>query len=282
VRKILLFSASAALLLSLAFLVLSCGQDKKQLRVATTTSLYDTGLWDRLEPLFEAKYDAGLDVISAGTGKALEWGRRGDVDVLAVHEKAREEQFVAEGYADERVAFAYNYFVIVGPQSDPAGVSGMMPEDAFADLMANGQRMSEVKFVSRGDNSGTHSKEKSIWASAGYEYDEVRASGSWYVEAGSSMGPTLTMANEMQAYTLSDIGTYLAFKSELDLVPLVEEGDSLLNVYSVLVCTSTEHIDMANNMVQFLTSDETQELIGQYGVEEYGRPLFMPGAGKDL
>ncbi len=273
---------AAAMLLALVSALPACGQAGERLRVATTTSLYDTGLWGYLEPMFQDEYGVELDVIYAGTGKALEWGRRGDVDVIAVHSKAREEQFVAEGYGVERVPFAYNYFLIVGPEADPAGISGMRPQDAFTRLMAAGKANSQVRFVSRGDDSGTHSKEKAVWASAGFDYEDVRRSGGWYIEAGSGMGPILVMANEMQAYTLSDIGTYLAYKGDLDLVPVVDEGDILLNVYSVIAATRSEKAEMANNLVEFLTSEEVQELIGEYGVEEYGRQLFTPCAGRDM
>jgi tungstate transport system substrate-binding protein len=282
VKRILILFIAAAMLLALVSVLPACGQTGERLRVATTTSLYDTGLWDYLEPMFEDEYGVELDVIYAGTGKALEWGRRGDVDVIAVHSKAREEQFVADGYGVERVPFAYNYFLIVGPEADPAGISGMSPEEAFTKLMADGRANSQVKFVSRGDDSGTHGKEKAVWASAGHDYEDVRNSGAWYVEAGSGMGPILVMANEMRAYTLSDIGTFLAYKGDLDLISVVDEGDILLNVYSVIAVTSTKKTEMANNMVEFLTSEEIQELIGEYDVEEYGRQLFTPCANQDM
>ena len=277
-KRILLYTATATLLLACVFGLAGCGESKVKIGLATTTSLYDTGLWDYLEPMFEDQYNVELDILYAGTGKALEWGVRGDVDVIAVHSKSREEQFVADGYGVERVPFAYNYFIIVGPEGDPAGIEGLTPEKAFTKLATDG----DSKFVSRGDDSGTHGKEKAIWASAGYNYDEIREAGSWYVEAGSGMGPTLTMANEMQAYTLSDIGTFLAFQADLDLVPVVDEGEVLLNVYSVIACTGARDPDMADNMVEFLTSSEIQELIGEYGVEEYGRQLFTPCAGQEM
>ncbi len=249
----------------------------QRLRVATTTSLYDTGLWGYLEPMFEEKYGVELDVLYAGTGKALEWGRRGDVDVITVHAKAREEAFVADGYGVERIPFAYNYFLIVGPADDPAGIAGMTPEEAFTKLY---QEAGPV-FVSRGDDSGTHGKEKAIWASAGFDYEDVRTSGDWYVEGGSGMGPTLVMASEMGAYTLSDIGTFLSYQDDLDLVPIVDQGDALLNVYSVIVVGSTRNPEMAQNLADFLVSDDVQRLIGEYGAEAYGRPLFYPCAGED-
>lgn len=249
-----------------------------RLRVATTTSLYDTGLWGYLEPMFEEEYDVELDVLYAGTGKALEWGRRGDVDVITVHSRSREEQFVEEGYGLERVPFAYNYFLVVGPPDDPADLEGMLPEEAFITLMQN----SEAVFVSRGDDSGTHGKEKAIWSAAGFDYEDVQSSGDWYVEGGSGMGPTLVMANEMEAYTLSDMGTFIAFQSDLDLEPVVDQGDMLLNVYSVIEVTSSRNPEMAANLREFLTSETVQELIGNYGVCEYGIQLFTPCAGKDM
>jgi tungstate transport system substrate-binding protein len=287
-KRILLLPALAALL-AFPGAIAGCGEDgvsplqaQGRLRVAATTSLYDTGLWGYLEPQFEDKYDVELDVLNAGTGKALEWGTRGDVDVITVHSKAREEQFVADGYGLERVPFAYNYFLVVGSASDPARIGALRPEEAFAKMMEAGQSNPDVKFVSRGDDSGTHGKEKAIWAAAEYDYEEVRTSGGWYIEGGSGMGPTLVMANEKGAYTLSDIGTFLAYQGDLDLVPVVDEGDVLLNVYSVIATTSTKQPEMAQNLVDFLTSGETQKLIGEYGTEEYGRQLFTPCAGEDL
>lgn len=252
-----------------------------RLRVATTTSLYDTGLWGYLEPEFEKQYDVELDVLSGGSGLALEWGRRGDVDVLTVHSKADEQKFIADGYATERVWFAYNYFLIVGPEDDPAGIKDMTPEEAFKTLYESG----EAKFVSRGDNSGTHSKEKAIWMAAGYaDYAALVEAGmaaGWYLDVGRGMGGTLVMASETGAYTLTDIGTFLAYQSDLQLVPAVESGSILLNVYSVLVCTKSTKQEMASNLVAFLTSPDVQELIGNYGVEDYGQPLFTPSAGQD-
>jgi tungstate transport system substrate-binding protein len=250
-----------------------------RLRVATTTSLYDTGLWARLEPMFEDEYNVELDVLYAGTGIAIEYGQRGDVDVITVHSKSREESFVAEGYGVERIPFAYNYFLIVGPESDPGGITGMSPEDAFTSLYED---PGSGKFVSRGDNSGTHSKEKAIWAAAGYtDYNEILNAGSWYIDAGQGMGKTLLMANEMDAYTLTDMGTFLAYQGDLDLVPIVDSGSILLNVYSVIVCTASKNQEMASNLANFLTSLEIQELIGKYGVNEYGEQLFTPCAGNE-
>lgn len=254
--------------------------ETQQLRIATTTSLYDTKLLDHLSAIFEEEYDAEVLIISAGTGKAIEYGKRGDVDVLMVHDRAREDAFLAEGYGDNRRVFAYNYFVIVGPESDPAGIKGMEPEEAFTTIREKGMAgESDVVFVSRGDASGTHSKEMAIWKSAGFNYStDVQGSGDWYQEAGTGMGATLMMANEKQAYTLSDIGTYLAYKGDLDLVPLVDKGDVLLNVYSVMQINPEKYPDInstiAKDWINFMISDDVQEEIASFGVEEYGQPLF--------
>ncbi|MFA4836608.1 MAG: substrate-binding domain-containing protein [Dehalococcoidia bacterium] len=250
---------------------------KGRLKVATTTSLYDTGLWGYLEPMFEKKYNVELDIINVGTGIALKYGENGDVDVLTVHDKAAEEKFIADGFGTARTIFAYNHFVIVGPASDPAGIKGMSPQDAFKKLFND----AKAKFISRGDNSGTHSKEKAIWKAAGFDYaTQIQKVGQWYVEAGQGMGPTLLMANEKQGYTIADIGTYLAFKGKTNLVPIVDQGNILLNVYSVIPTTKTTKKDMVQNMVTFLTSPEVQKIIGDYGVADYGQQLFTPCAGK--
>ncbi len=272
------------MLISLGGGMVGCAAER--LKVATTTSLYDTGLWGYLEPKFEKEYGVEVDIIYAGTGKALEYGRRGDVDVIIIHSKAGEEKFVAEGYGVKRVPFAYNYFLIVGPAADPAGIKGMSPKEAFKRLMEEGKKNpGQVQFVSRGDDSGTHQKEKAIWKSVGYDYEAVQKSGVWYIEAGRGMGPTLLMASEKQAYTLSDLGTFLAYKGKLDLVPIIDKGNILLNIYSVIAINPEKHpktkIEMANNLINFLTSPEIQKLIGNYGVKEYGRQLFTPCAGTE-
>jgi tungstate transport system substrate-binding protein len=280
-KKLVPYLLGTVAVVSLVVLGAGCSEEDR-LHMATTTSLYDTGLWDYLEPMFEDEYSVDLDIIYAGTGIALEYGMRGDVDVITIHSRSREEQFVADGYGVERVAFAYNYFVIVGPANDPAGIKGMTPEDAFTQLFETGN----ASFVSRGDDSGTHGKEKAIWASAGYDYNEdILDSGAWYIEAGSGMGPTLVMASEKRAYTLSDMGTFLSYQGDIDLVPIVDNGSVLLNVYSVIACNPEVNVnvnyEMAENMVDFLTSNEIQELIGNYGTDQYGTSLFTPCAGNE-
>ncbi|CCJ35442.1 ABC-type tungstate transport system, permease component [Methanoculleus bourgensis MS2] len=254
--------------------------EKQQLRIATTTSLYDTKLLDRLSAIFEEEHNAEVLIVSAGTGKAIEYGQRGDVDVLMVHDRAREDVFLADGYGTNRRVFAYNYFIIVGPESDPAAIKGLQPEEAFTAIREKGMAGdADVIFVSRGDASGTHSKEKAIWKGAGFNYStDVQGSGDWYQEAGTGMGATLSMTNEKQAYALSDIGTYLAYKGDLDLVTLVDEGDILLNVYCAMQINPEKYPDInstiAKDWINFMISDDVQKEIASFGVDQYGQPLF--------
>lgn len=260
--------------------------------MATTTSLYDTGLWDALEDVFEDRYDADLQITAKGTGAALALGKSGDVDVVTVHDPAQEAAFIAGNYSvkaldfsAERVTWAYNYFIIVGPESDPAGIGNLTgslaPEEAFQKFQQEGKADPDtVKFVSRGDESGTHGKEEAIWASAGYNYTaDIVGNGtadSWYIEAGTGMGATLVMADELMAYTLTDNGTFLTYQGDLDLVPLLDEGDILLNVYAVIICKNGSHYEMADNLVNFLRAPEIQALIAGFRVPEYGESLFYP------
>ena len=258
------------------------------LRVATTTSLYDTDLWDALELIFEQRYGVDLRIIAKGTRMALELGQRGDVDVVTVHDPLQEAEFIAsgyaveaEGYGAERVPWAYNYYIIIGPEADPATISGLSPEEAFQRIQQVGEDYPmTAKFVSRGDNSGTHGKEKAVWAAACYNYTaDIQGAGAdagWYIEAGTGMGATLNIANELMAYTLTDKGTFLAYQGDLDLASLVDTGDILLNVYSVIICKNGVNPEMAQNLVAFLRAPEIQALIAGFGVPDYGEPLFYP------
>jgi tungstate transport system substrate-binding protein len=256
--------------------------DPGVLRIATTTSLYDTGLLDELELMYENTSDVDVQITAQGTGQSLDTARRGDVDLVLVHSPELEQQFIDEGYGINQRCFAYNYFLIVGPESDPAGIANMTPEEAFRTIYTAGTNETPgVAFVSRGDDSGTHNREQQIWEEAGYNYTEdIQDSGNWYLETGSGMGETLTVANQREAYTLSDIGTYLAFQDQLTLVPLVTEGDQLLNRYSAIAVNpemaTGVNIDEANNFIDWITLNETKEFIGNFGVEEYGQPLFTP------
>jgi tungstate transport system substrate-binding protein len=268
------------------------GNETPVLKLATTTSLYDTGLWDYLETIFEERYDADLQITAVGTGNALALGKTGDADAVAVHDPAQEAAFIDGGYALDatinntsaaRITWAYNYFIIVGPETDPAGISGgnVTPEEAFRQIQQEGAIDPDtVKFVSRGDNSGTQGKEKASWTSAGYNYTaDIEGTGTadgWYFETGQGMGATLTVANQKLAYTLTDKGTYLAYKSQLDLVPLLDTGGSLLNIYSVMICKNGVQPEMAQNLVTFLRSPDIQALVAGFGVPDYGEPLFYP------
>lgn len=258
------------------------GAAPSTLVIATTTSLYDTGLLDYLQPMFEKQYNVSLKITSQGTGKAIELAKNGDADVLLVHSPSQELAFMKDGYGLNRRSFASNSFIIVGPESDPLGIKGMTPEKAFTTIRLKGtNKTAGIYFVSRGDGSGTHSAEKTIWSKAGYNYTtQVQKSGDWYIEAGKGMGETLQMASETGAYTLTDEGTFLAYKNQLKLAPLVTKGSSLLNIYSVMAVYNdkqpVEKIQMANNFINFLISNETQTAIGNYGVEKYGKALFIP------
>jgi tungstate transport system substrate-binding protein len=278
-------------LLTIISLVMGCASQAQyalhdplvRFKIATTTSLYDTGLWYHLEPIFEKKANVEMDIIYAGTGIALEYGRRCDVDAVVVHDRAAEDAFIAEGYGLNRRNFGYNFFLIAGPSNDPAGIKGSTAAEAFKKIHDAGMNdPSAVKFVSRGDNSGTHSKEKLIWKEAGFNYEDIQKSGEWYIEAGKGMGPCLLMANEMQAYILADISTFLAYskKSGLRIVTLVEQDAIFLNVYAAMAinpekCPNAK-IDVANEFINWLIGPEVQDILGTYGEAEYGRSLFNP------
>ena len=255
---------------------------REKLLIATTTSLYDTGLLNYLETKYEAQNNVDLLITSQGTGKAIELAKKGDADVLLVHSPSQELAFLEGGNGLNRRSFASNYFLIIGPASDPAGIKGMTPENAFKTILTKGKGGdTKVMFVSRGDGSGTHSAEQNIWKAAGYTYaTDVQKSGAWYIEAGKGMGDTLQMASEKGAYTLTDEGTYLAYKNNLKLDPIVTQGASLLNIYSAMaVLTSkqpVEKITMANDFINFLISPQTQQDIADYGKDKYGKSLFTP------
>ena len=252
-------------------------------KIATTTSLYDTGLWYYLEPMFEKYTDVEMDIIYAGTGIALEYGKRGDVDAVIVHDPAAETQFIADGYGINQRYFAYNFFLIAGPPADPAGIKGLTAAEAFKEIYEAGMSNPDtVKFISRGDNSGTHSKEKLIWSKARFNYADIEKSGKWYVEAGQGMGPTLMQTNQQQAYVLADISTFLSYskKNNLTIVSLVEQDPIFLNVYDAIAVNpdkvKVQHIDIANKFINWLISPDIQNVIGTYGKAEYGRSLFFP------
>jgi tungstate transport system substrate-binding protein len=256
--------------------------EPQKLVIATTTSLYDTGLLAYLQPKFESQYNVKLAITSQGTGKAIQLASNGDADVLLVHSPTQELAFMQTGKGLNRRSFASNSFIIVGPPKDPAGIANMTPEAAFTTILLKGtNKTATIYFVSRGDGSGTQTAEINIWKKAGYNYTlNVEKSGLWYIEAGKGMGETLQMASDKGAYTISDEGTFLAYKSNLTLVPLITKGSSLLNIYSVMAVYNdkqpVEKIQMANNFINFLISPQTQADIGAYGVDKYGKSLFIP------
>lgn len=268
---------SVLLLLALA----ACGgaaeeeaQTGGTLLLATTTSTEDSGLLNFILPDFTAQTGATVEVVAVGTGQALQIGRDGNADVVLVHARASEDQFMDEGHGVRREDVMYNDFIIVGPPEDPAGIGG--GQDAAAALAQIAQ--AEAPFVSRGDDSGTHSKEKAVWAATGIE-----PAGDWYISAGQGMGAVLTMADELPAYTLTDRATYLARTLEGTSLVILVEGDPLLfNPYGVIAVNPDKgaHIqaDLANRFIDWLISPETQARIGEFGVAEFGSPLFVPDA----
>jgi tungstate transport system substrate-binding protein len=237
--------------------------------VATTTSLQDSGLLDVLVPLFEKQSGIKAKVVATGSGQALELGRRGDADVLLAHSPAAEKQFVDEGYGVDRKQIMWNDFVIVGPEDDPAGVRKLKAvTEAFAKIAE-----AKARFVSRGDESGTHVKEKAIWSQAG-----VQPQGDWYIRAGAGMAAALRIAGEKQAYCLTDRSTFLSQRDRLRLA-ILNEGDPLLrNVYSVILINPEKHPhvkhEAAKKFADFFASPEAKRIIAEFGKDKFGQPLF--------
>ena len=284
-RRNLAAALVLAMVLSMTAILSGCGSEeettesKGTIILATTTSTKDSGLLDEILPVFEEESGYTVDVVSVGSGEAMTMGENGEADVLLVHSPAAEEEYVAGGHADEdgRMDVMYNDFVIIGPEADPAGVSANAADDAiaaFEDIMN-----SQSTFVSRADESGTHSKELSIWEAAG-----LTPSGDWYVEAAAGMGDVITMADEMSGYTLADRATWLNVGGDTALTILCEKDPSgtLYNQYGV-ICVNPDKNENINHegakaFQEWIVSDETQQLIGEYGVEEYGEALFVPNA----
>ncbi|MGB9666358.1 MAG: substrate-binding domain-containing protein [Candidatus Cryosericum sp.] len=242
--------------------------------LATTTSTYDSGLLNFLIPIFEKSNHVNVKIISVGTGQAIATGRKGDADVLLVHARAQEDQFMADGFGLFRDDVMYNDFIIIGPASDPAGIKGMTDATAaFTKLAASGST-----FISRGDNSGTNTKENDIWKSAGIK----PAGNSWYVSAGQGMGEVLMMADQKQAYTLTDRATYLSYENsgKIHLPILVQGSQGLLNRYGLMPVNPAKYpsvkVDLAVRFADFMTGLPGQELIKSFGVEQYGQSLFFP------
>jgi tungstate transport system substrate-binding protein len=271
-RRSVLFAAllGAGLGLSLGP---SIAQDK-YITVASTTSTENSGLFDHILPMFQEETGIEVRVVAVGTGQAIELARNGDADVLFVHHKPSEEQFVADGFGLERHEVMYNDFVIVGPASDPAGVKGS--KDAVAALEKIAE--AEAPFASRGDDSGTHKAELALWDAAGI--DVASASGTWYRETGSGMGPTLNTAAGMDAYALTDRGTWLSFENPQNLEILVEGDPRLFNQYGIILVNPEKHphvkADLGQAFVDWVLSDEGQEAIGAFEIN--GQQAFFPNA----
>ncbi len=247
----------------------------KDLILATTTSTQDSGLLDVLVPAFEEATGYSVKTVAVGSGEALKLGEEGNADVLLVHSPAAEKELVAAGYGIDRRLVMHNSYLVVGPSADPAKIKGMTSAvDAFTAIAGT-----ESTFVSRGDESGTHTKELGYWKKAG-----ITPEGAWYIETGQGMAATLQVASEKAGYTLTDIATWLATKEQLDLESLVTEDPSLLNPYHVIQVNPEKFPKVnaagGNAFADFLLSAEAQAMIGEFGVDEFGQQLFIPDGGK--
>lgn len=247
-----------------------CG--KRRVKLATTTSVENSGLLDLLLPPFEKRFDVDVDVISVGTGKALALARRGDVDLVLVHAPEEEEEFVRSGFGVGRREIMYNDFILVGPMDDPARINGV---DDVVEAMKR-IRDQRAIFVSRGDESGTHKKELQLWRDA-----DISPSGHWYLSTGQGMGPTLFIADQKEGYTLVDRGTYLVYRDKIDLVPLLEGDRRLLNPYGIIAVNPSLHPhtdhEMAMALIDWITSPQGQKIIGD--LRKDGQRLFHPARG---
>ncbi len=263
---------SAILFVGLLF---SAAPAEERLKLSTTTSTENSGLLQALLPHFEKMYSLKVDVIPVGTGKALKLAENGDVDVTLVHARSLEDKFVADGYGVNRRDVMYNDFVIIGPESDPAGIRNAKTAAAAFKLIAEKKAI----FISRGDRSGTNVKELTIWEESG-----INPSGAWYLEAGKGMGEVLTMANEKKGYTMADRGTYLAFTGEKKIdLPVLFYGDpTLFNPYGIIAVNPVKHPHVsyvkAMALIGWVTSQGGQKIIKEFGKEKFGQPLFIPVA----
>ncbi|MFC1575513.1 substrate-binding domain-containing protein [Gemmatimonadota bacterium] len=270
-------------LLAVLLLLAGCGQppesgqapESRNIILATTTSTQDSGLLDELLPPFEERTGFRVKTIAVGTGEALAMGSRGDADVLLAHAPEKEKELVAAGFVINRRIVMHNDFLIVGPVEDPAGIHGS--DDGAESVI----RIAEAgaRFVSRGDNSGTHLREMSLWSAAAME-----PGGDWYLSTGQGMGATLMIAAEKGAYVLTDRGTYLSWREQTDLVPHVEGDPLFLNIYSVME-VNPERFSRVNGagakaFSEFILGPEAQEIIREFGAEQFGQPLFFSDAGK--
>jgi tungstate transport system substrate-binding protein len=247
----------------------------KTVILATTTSTQDSGLLDVLVPQFEKTSGFSIKTISVGSGQAMKMGEKGEADVLLVHSPDAEKKFMADGFGVSRRLVMHNDFIIVGPAADPAQIKGTTAADALKRIAASGS-----VFASRGDNSGTHAKEKGLWKAAAINPDGQK----WYQQTGLGMGQTLNVAAEKRGYTLTDRATYLALKKGLGLEVLVEGDSKLLNIYHVIELNAAKwpkiNAPGGKAFADFMVAKPAQDVIGRFGVEKFGAPLFFPDAGK--
>jgi len=273
-RKIALWS-----IVTLSLLVLGAASiqaQQKTVILATTTSTQDSGLLDVLLPMFEKQTGYFVKTIAVGSGQAMAMGQKGEADVLLVHSPTAEEKFMADGFGVNRKLVMHNDYIIVGPADDPAKIKGMKSTPESFKKIASAAGL----FLSRGDNSGTHSKEREVWKATGINPEGQK----WYQQTGLGMGQTLNVANEKDGYTLADRGTYLSLKKNLKLDILVEGDAILLNIYHVIEVNPAKwpKVNVAGGkaFADFMVAKETQDMIKTYGVEKFGSPLFFPDAGK--
>lgn len=249
----------------------SLTDSQKSLTLATTTSVRDSGLMDYLLPQFQKDSGITVKMVAQGTGAAIQTAADGNADVVLVHDRTAEDKFVSSGNGLKRVEVMYNYFVIVGPKNDPVGIKAAKMTDAAAAFA----KIADAKatFISRGDNSGTNSKELKLWSSA-----KIKPSGSWYVSAGKGMGDVLTMTSEMQGYTLSDKATFLSMKSKLNLQIVLENASNLKNQYTIIAVNPANHNGInavgAQEFIKWMTSSKGLKMISEYGKSKYGTALF--------
>jgi tungstate transport system substrate-binding protein len=265
--------------LAVTLAILVCGTAalaaSKTVILATTTSTQDSGLLDVLVPLFEKESGFQVKTISVGSGQAIKMGEKGEADVLLVHSPDAEKKFMADGFGASRRLVMHNDFIVVGPAADPARVKGASAADALKRIAQSG-----AIFVSRGDNSGTHAKEKGLWKGAAVNPEGQK----WYQQTGLGMGQTLNVAAEKKGYTITDRATYLSLKKGLGLVILVEGDSKLLNIYHVIELNQVKWPKINSQggkaFADFMVAKKTQEIIGRFGVDRFGAPLFFPDAGK--
>lgn len=269
-------SSMAAVLLLMLWIAAASAAEIKDIILSTTTSTVDSGLLDELVPIFEKQTGYRVKTIAVGTGQALAMGEKGDADVLLVHAPASEKKLVDAGIGINYKLVMHNDFILIGSSKDPAGIKGKPAADALKSIAS-----AQSVFISRGDDSGTHKKELSLWKEAGIDPKGKP----WYQESGQGMGATLAMASQKGAYTLTDRGTFLSQKAHIELSILCEGDKPLLNIYHVMQVNPERFTKVnaagAKAFVDFMVAPETQKRIGEFGKDKYGAPLFFPDAGKE-